>query len=247
MTEQTVSIQDRVNEICNCMYSKGIKPSVRLVLAELPDVRSTSTVHKYFANWKNELEANQQSLYDLLGFSSEFTQSFMREITRFSVEAEQRYKEQAQDANEQRDHAVADLAQSEEKLCKQNAVVFQQEKTIKELQTELAKEREAHDATVNEIRQQLSHVLEENKILHSTVVELNKSIASYESAIAGNEKLIQSLNSHQESMTKRNAELVAENKSLNSTVVELKDKLITQIERENEKLELANKTLAKKD
>ncbi|ERT10039.1 hypothetical protein [Photorhabdus temperata] len=44
-------------------------------------------------------------------------------------------------------------------------------------------------------------------------------------------------------MTKRNAELVAENKSLNSTVIELKDKLITQIERANEKLELANKTL----
>ena len=122
---ENLSTQDRVNQICNELYQKGTKPSVRLVLAELPDVSSTSTVHKYFSNWKREMEANQQSLYDRLGFSPDFTKSFMKEISRFAVEAEQRYKGMADDANEQREQAVSDLAKAEDKLHKQTAVVEQ--------------------------------------------------------------------------------------------------------------------------
>ncbi|MEY8216114.1 MAG: DNA-binding protein, partial [Colwellia sp.] len=73
-SDRTGSIQERVNDICSELYADGTKPTVRLVRSMLSDVKSTSTVHKYFANWKKELEANQQSLYDKLGFSSEFTQ-----------------------------------------------------------------------------------------------------------------------------------------------------------------------------
>ena len=70
-------MQERVNDICNDLYSKGEKLSVRIVLAEMPDVSSTSTIHTYFKNWKQEVDANQQSLYDRLGFSPSFTKSFM--------------------------------------------------------------------------------------------------------------------------------------------------------------------------
>ena len=105
----TERMQERVNEICNELYSKGEKVSVRVILTFLPDVSSTSTVHKYYANWRKELEANEKSLYDKLGFSPEFTQMFMKEISRFSVEAEQRYKGIADEANEQRDTAIDEL------------------------------------------------------------------------------------------------------------------------------------------
>jgi len=108
----TDRMQERVNEICNDLYSKGEKVSVRVILTYLPDVSSTSTVHKYYANWRKELEANEKSLYDKFGFSSEFTQMFMKEISRFSVEAEQRYKGIAEEANEQRDAAIEELGKS---------------------------------------------------------------------------------------------------------------------------------------
>ena len=45
---KTKSLQDTVNQICSDFLRKNIKPTVRLVLAELPDISSTSTVHKYF-------------------------------------------------------------------------------------------------------------------------------------------------------------------------------------------------------
>lgn len=237
------SIQERVNGICNDLYSKGTKPSVRLVLSMLPDVSSTSTVHKYFANWKKELEANQQSLYDKLGFSSEFTQSFMKEITRFGVEAEQRYKEQAQDANEQRDLALDELERAEERLHKQNALVGQLEKEVAELQKELAtvraeakselqktnelskaaldKEKETHTAVVTELRQQLSQSTQETKSLNQANEALRTEVAKAELKLEGNQQFVNEVKT-------QNAALVDDNKSLTKELAAINKTLASQ-------------------
>ena len=228
--QQSLSIQDRVNKICNEMYARGEKPSVRLVLAELPDVNSTSTVHKYFANWRSELEANQQSLYDRLGFSSEFTQSFMKEITRFGVEAEQRYKQLAKDSNDQRDLAVNELGKAEERLHKQLAVVEQQSKEIQELQTalqmlkqqteaDLDKARASNDAAIQEVRQQLATALEENKALSQHNETLRTNRVNYELKLEDNQAVTNEVKS-------RNTNLVDENKTLNQSITELSKHLV---------------------
>jgi len=216
----TGSIQERVNDVCNGLYADGTKPTVRLVRSILADVKSTSTVHKYFANWKNELEANQQSLYDKLGFSSEFTQGFMKEITRFSVEAEQRYKEQALGAGEQRDVVLEDLSASEERLYKQAAVVEQLENECKELQkeliktgqaskAELAKQETANKVIVAELRQQLTDEKKENNTLLSSNEKLRTEIAKSELRLEGNQQYVTEVKS-------RNSELIADNKELNT-------------------------------
>lgn len=239
---ENLSTQDRVNQICNELYQKGTKPSVRLVLAELPDVSSTSTVHKYFSNWKREIDANQQSLYDRLGFSADFTKSFMKEISRFAVEAEQRYKGMADDANEQREQAVSDLAKAEDKLHKQTAVVKQQEKQISDLKSELsdtikkaeanlAQEQKANEATVNELRQQLAAALDENKQLTNQNESLRTDLAKAELKLESNQELV-------EQVKGQNEQLVSDLKEVNGIVADMskdiasKDSTITG----NEKL-----------
>lgn len=223
-TEQN-SIQDRVTAICNDLYTKGTKPSVRIVLSMLPDISSTSTVHKYFSNWKKELEANQQSLYEKLGFSSEFTQSFMKEITRFGVEAEQRYKELSVDANEQRDIAVEDLGRSEEKQYKQSALLEQSQKEISELQKELFKvqenakaeltqENESNRVIVQELRDQLSDLKSNGKELTLTNELLRTEIAKAELRLEGNEQYVQEVKT-------QNQFIMTDNKELNVTISEL--------------------------
>ncbi len=226
------SIQERVTAICNDLYSKGTKPTVRLVLSMLPDISSTSTVHKYFANWKKELEANQQSLYDRLGFSSEFTQSFMKEITRFGVEAEYRYKEQAVDSNEHRDIAIEELERSEEKLFKQNAIIEQQAKEIKELQIEVIKiqeklkadlvtEQESNKAIVTELRQQLSDAGTDNKTLTSANENLRTEIAKAELKLEGNQEYVNEVKT-------QNSDLVKDNKELNNSIASLSKNIASQ-------------------
>ncbi|WP_426577273.1 DNA-binding protein [Xenorhabdus stockiae] len=228
-TSDTNSIQEKVHTICNELYAKGMKPTVRMVLSMLPDVKSTSTVHKYFANWRKEVEANQQSLYDKLGFSSEFTQSFMKEITRFSVEAEQRYKEQALDANEQRDIALEELERNEERLYKQTALIEQRDKEIRELQSELrnvqeqnksqlVQEQGSHRVIVQELRQQLDTQVEENRSLAASNESLRTEIAKAELRLEGNQEYVGEVKA-------QNTALLSENKALNSHITDLNKQL----------------------
>jgi hypothetical protein len=53
-----VAIAITIPASCCELYAEGSKVSVRKVLAMMPDVSSTSTVKKYYAAWKKELNAN---------------------------------------------------------------------------------------------------------------------------------------------------------------------------------------------
>ncbi|WP_426575629.1 hypothetical protein ACP179_01935 (plasmid) [Xenorhabdus stockiae] len=218
---------------------------------------STSTIHKYYVEWRRELEANQQSLYDKLGFSSEFTQSFMKEITRFSVEAEQRYKAQMQDAYEQRDIALEELTCNEERLHKQISLIEQGDKELRELQSkllkvkehfksQLAQEQESNRVIVKELRQQLDTQSEETRSLAASNESLRTEIVKAEFKLEGNQAYV-------DEVKKQNTDLVSENKSLIGEITALNkqiasfeatltgnDKLIMRLESELTDIKVLN-------
>jgi len=221
------NMQDRVSEICNDLYGRGEKVSVRVILTYLPDVSSTSTVHKYYANWRKELEANEKSLYDKLGFSSEFTQMFMKEISRFSVEAEQRYKGIADEANEQRDTAIDELAKVEERLYKQTALVDQQGKDISNLKSDLAAEEKAHTTEIEKLNNSHEVLVQE---LRSRIAQLEKDLsdtakvneslrtdlAKSQLKLESNQDYVNEVKAKQESLENQVAELQDKNQSLSN-------------------------------
>ncbi|EGU46202.1 hypothetical protein VII00023_00810 [Vibrio ichthyoenteri ATCC 700023] len=236
-TPCTDNTQERINEICNELYSKGEKVSVRVILTFLPDISSTSTVHKYYANWRKELEANEKSLYDKLGFSSEFTQMFMKEISRFSVEAEQRYKGMADEANEQRDMAIDELSKAEERLYKQNAVVEQQDKYIVRLKSEssqqlnhyeaeMSKIEQSHEVLTLELRQRITQL--EKDLVDSTKANesLRTELAKSELKLESNQDYVDEVKAKQGQIEERNVSLQTENHDLAQQVT----KLSTQLE-----------------
>ncbi len=233
----TERMQERVNEICNELYSKGEKVSVRVILTFLPDVSSTSTVHKYYANWRKELEANEKSLYDKLGFSPEFTQMFMKEISRFSVEAEQRYKGIADEANEQRDTAIDELTKVEERLHKQNAVVEQQGKDITRLKGELTQQEsqyeaevskleQSHQVLVSELRQRITQLEKDLGESTKTSETLRTDLAKSELKLESNQDYVNEVKAKQGELEERHTTLQAEKQSLEQQVT----KLSTQLE-----------------
>ncbi len=233
----TERMQERVNEICNELYSKGEKVSVRVVLTFLPDVSSTSTVHKYYANWRKELEANEKSLYDKLGFSPEFTQMFMKEISRFSVEAEQRYKGIADEANEQRDTAIDELTKVEERLHKQNAVVEQQGKDITRLKGELTQQEsqyeaevskleQSHQVLVSELRQRITQLEKDLGESAKTSESLRTDLAKSELKLESNQDYVNEVKAQQGELEARHTTLQTEKQFLEQQVT----KLSTQLE-----------------
>ena len=229
-------MQEQINEICNDLYSKGQKISVRLILAELPNVSSTSTVHKYYANWRRELVANEKSLYEKLGFSSEFTQIFMKEISRFSIEAEERYKSMADDAVEQRDAAIDELSKIEDKFHKQSAVVEQQEKDVVQLKYDLKTNENAfeaekdklaksHEVLVRELRQRIVQLEAELNESNASSESLRTDLAKAELRLEGNQNLVNEVRSKQDKLEAGNSTLHTENQDLSKQITKLSMKL----------------------
>lgn len=222
-------LQDKVTEICNELYSKGQKTSVRIVLSMLPEVNSTSTVHKYYKIWKDELEANQKSLLEKMGFSEEFTRVFMSEITRHATEAERRYRDIAEDAKDQSMRAIEDLERAEERLHKQTALLEQREQQIKTLQSEMSQNTKAQEAVTQELRQQIESLNKQVSELGDSNERLRTDLAKNELLLDGNKELV-------ETTKAQNVQLSEEIKSLNSELVS-NAKEITKLESKQESQE----------
>jgi len=239
--QNTENKQNLTDNICNELLQKGIKPTVTLVLAKIPNINSRSTVHKYFKKWADEQNRKKEDIFKKLGFSSEFTSSVLNEVSRFNCEAEQRYIEQAQYANDQRNHAISDLQNSENKVNEQASLISQFEEMINNLQTELATEQKSNESTVAEIRKQLTTSLSENKKLTTQNESLRTAIAKSELRRESNQELVDEIKS-------QNAQLTIDNKELHLDVAELNrgiaskestitgnEKLILILEAEQEK------------
>lgn len=193
-------MQDKVNAICNDLYAKGQKVSVRVVLSMMPEVSSTSTVHKYYKQWKEELEANQKSLLEKMGFSPEFTRVFMAEITRHATEAERRYREIADDAKEQSAKAIEDLERVEERLHKQTAVLEQKDNLIKTLQAELAETKKTQEAVSAELRLQIDELTKTANEKAEVADRLRTELAKKELQLENNQQAAASITEENESL-----------------------------------------------
>ena len=156
MAREERTISERVISISNDLYSQGIKPSVRLVLAQMPDVKSTSAIHKSYADWRRELDAKQPLQHVLTGLSGEFTELLMKEINRLGVETENRCKDLVMDADEQRIIAIKDLERAEDLLAKQAEVIDQLEKELKSVKSDIADSAKAYESTLIELRNQMN-------------------------------------------------------------------------------------------
>ncbi|ENM3905096.1 DNA-binding protein [Vibrio cholerae] len=201
-------MQDKVNAICNDLYAKGQKVSVRVVLSMMPEVSSTSTVHKYYKQWKEELEANQKSLLEKMGFSPEFTRVFMAEITRHATEAERRYREIADDAKEQSAKAIEDLERVEERLHKQTAVLEQKDNLIKTLQAELAETKKTQEAVSAELRLQIDELTKTANEKAEVADRLRTELAKKELQLENNQQAAASITEENESLREQVKEKV---------------------------------------
>lgn len=228
MSEQTDSIQKRVNDLCNDYLIQGVKITARLILSDMPDIKSTSTIHKYLTAWKEATKQNQSTLYDHLGFSQEFTQSFAREITRFGVEAERRHESVSTDAIEQRDEAIKGLERAEYEREKQTEIADNQAIELAELKGEISallkknksdveSEKKTSEATATELRSQLATLTDDNKKLIQSNEHMRTELAKAELRVETNKEYVSAVKVQIDTITEQN-------KALNNEVIKLSNK-----------------------
>lgn len=183
-------VQDKVTAICNDLSSKGQKVSVRVVLSLLPEVKSTSTVHKYYKAWKDDQETNQQSQIENIGFSEEFTRVFLNEINHHAAQAERVFHEVAMDAKEQSLRAIEDVERAETLLFKQTALLELRDKAYFELQAEIPLIKSAQNALSLELRNQIEALNKQLLEQSNKNARLSSDLAKSESLFEGNKEVI---------------------------------------------------------
>ena len=183
--------------------------SVRIVLGLLAgDVTSTSTVHKHYKAWREELVATQRDLLDRVGFSQEFTRAFMTEISRHATESESRYKSIADDALDQSAAAIDDLRAIEDRLSKQVTLLAVTQKDLSDLKA-------ASSATIK--------ALEERLIAQEQACK---------EQLSDSKEIVMQLN---ETVERQNVQLAtasiyeAQNKELNIEAKDLREQLSTSL------------------
>lgn len=226
-------IKDKVFSVCDELHAAGEKISIRLILSMVDEVSSSSTIHKYHAQWRDQLEANQDALYEKLGFSSQFTQIFMSEISRFSAEAERRYKESALAATDARNEAIAELTIVEDKFVKQQALVeslhnkldeaiLEKGALLKEHAAEMKKLQSNSETLASELRHQITELQDKLQESRLSNEQLRTDFAKAELKLEQNTVLVDEVKLREE-------ELQQEREKLNQKVSELTASLATAI------------------
>ena len=157
-TDNSKILREKIYAICDEMYAKGEKIRVRAILSLVEDVSSTSTVHKYYKEWREEQDANEQKVMNDLGFSKEFTRMFANEIGRHTAEAKRRYLDSVEQAQEQTEAAIQDLTATEERLFRKEAVVEQLRAELSAAEKKIVSITATSDVLVQELRDQLAEL-----------------------------------------------------------------------------------------
>lgn len=207
-TEVLTNLEQEVFDICDRLYANKEKITVRYVMSLLEsDIKSTSTIHKPVAKWRKLREAELASLRDKMGFSPAFATAFTEEVTRYTVEAEARYKRIADEAEQQSREAIDDLSIQDEKYYKQSKLVEQLEGKLKDLESDVKKRENDAKISVQELRGQIEILQEENRTLDDSCDRLRTELAKTEVKTEHDKELVDSYKTQVNKLEEDNARL----------------------------------------
>ncbi|MEO3684592.1 hypothetical protein ABHN84_20215 [Shewanella vesiculosa] len=193
-----LSVRERVFRICNQLYAENTKVKIRTVLELLPDIKSTSTVHKYHKEWRTELDNSKKTLFDSFGFSDNFQNAFVSEIARFHTDAKNEYSEKLVELTEERDAAILGLENADNAIITHQTRADTLDDQVRELQNEI------HLLT-REAKQHSEQLEKENAF---AIGKLEQQMGDLEKRLNNEKRLIVEQLQHQiDSLTTKNNEL----------------------------------------
>jgi len=115
MSESTApsTNQQKVFAICDKLSQQGEPLSVRIIGSYLPELTSTSTLHKYFKLWKTEQAKANEKMLSESGFSPALKQALLDEIQTQTLKVETHFKTLAIESAAQTEAAIAELTEAQ--------------------------------------------------------------------------------------------------------------------------------------
>ena len=233
MKDDNVGLEFRTKifDICNELFAKNQKITTRYILSLVPDVKSLATAQKYVKLWREEIDAKQKSMMDMLGFSEAFTKTFSEEIARHTAAAELHFKKVYESEKERSEELLSDLNEIESSYLRQQAVEAQLRESNEDLKRQLILANNTSTESINLLEEEVEMLKGEIDKSRNLNEELRINIATQkliaDSAITDSDKAKGKVTGLSESLEA----LTAENTELKSTVSVLETKLSSRIER----------------
>ncbi|TCU01418.1 hypothetical protein EDB47_11889 [Vibrio crassostreae] len=200
LTADQLQRRQRVFEICDSLFVKGEKTSVRNVLSMMPDVKSTSTINVDVREWNTQAKNKRMDLFRERGFSDEFVELFSTEITRLSAakDAEHNaevlmYKDEADLANELLLKTEGELELAGVKLEESNTTISLKDKEITKLKTELAQTEKNCEGIEKRLSNEIDDLQDKLSIQKVDLDKAQSELAKTEVKLENQETLISNL------------------------------------------------------
>ena len=143
----TINYKKMIHELCDKLEGKGIEPKIKVVLSLLPEIKSTSTAHKYIASWKaNKAPVQNELLDNKLNFSSKIAQTLIDELAQKEKELELNYLKEIDEANHQLSLADKQLIEAKADLELVNLEQIKNELKIAKLESQLEQSQAYFDS-----------------------------------------------------------------------------------------------------
>ncbi|WP_127471972.1 hypothetical protein [Thiomicrorhabdus aquaedulcis] len=166
------AIQRIVDETLDEMYARKEKLSIRSLIDRVGTdvISSTSTASKYKRSWDDRRLARENELFDRLGFSSEFTQAFMQEISRFSADIESRTRKSSEDLRTDNSELERELERVERLAKDFEILATQKEKEIGTLNQRIESEKQSQKHALESQGKDHKHELETLQTKYQTQI-----------------------------------------------------------------------------
>lgn len=224
MAQSDRDLRQQVYDACNMFHAKNIDFTVRQIGYELPQQHSTSTIHKYIKQWKEQQEAECKRVRDSFLSSEVFMKALADQtdkLIKAAVKDERQYKEDHQLLHEQALKQMESLEEELSVLQAENTSLQQQKKTLLndiEIKKETQQsERKVMEANFKQAQTQRNKKLE---IAEEKVQELKKEITRQLASIVELKASIKQMSRQVEMQQKQQDMLTEKNQELNDAKIE---------------------------
>jgi chromosome segregation ATPase len=232
-------IQRIVDEALDKMYAAGEKPTIRSLIERVGTdvISSTSTASKYKRDYDQRRQARENELFDRLGFSPEFANAFVKEVSRFSIDIESRAKRTVESLKSDNEELERELGRVEKVAKDFEALNHQKEKEIVELKKEIESLEKEHAHALESLDKDYRHQIEtlttkyetqlqesqkQQKSLTEKLEECNATIEQLRRELAQADLKLESL----QSLESTNTELLGQVQALNNQLSEQKAEVV---------------------
>jgi chromosome segregation ATPase len=244
----TQNLREHVFIVCERLYEKGEKCSVRRVLSEIPEYNSTSSIHPFVKEWHELQQKERDRIRDSYQFSTLFmdalvseTERVNKEVIKQEKEKSEVYKSLLQDATDEVQSFGKKLSDS---LNEVNKLQNERQALVNEIEVMQQTKDSEYKALyaeskrlVSEHRQELDVVKAMNSEYKNELTSLRASVAELRTSSSQIERQLAVQQQQQDNLIKKNQGLNDEKIELAKKVA-VREAVIVELEKVNKSIDL---------